>query len=61
MATRMAIDRTRNSWPANQESRRKSMLAIGLLLGLLLLTSLVTLYSLRQQENPIKKSWIPIA
>ncbi|MFI4959083.1 MAG: CHASE3 domain-containing protein, partial [Lysobacterales bacterium] len=41
----------RNSWLADQPLQRKMMLAIGLLLGLFLLTSLVTLHSLRQQES----------
>ncbi|MBQ4854678.1 response regulator [Rhodanobacter sp. B2A1Ga4] len=41
----------KNSWLADQPIQRKMMLAIGLLLGLLLLTSLVTLHSLRQQES----------
>jgi CheY-like chemotaxis protein/CHASE3 domain sensor protein len=41
----------KNSWLANQPLQRKMMLAIGLLLGLLLLTSLVTLRSLREQES----------
>ena len=40
-----------NSWLADQPLQRKMMLAIGLLLGLFLLTSLVTLHSLRQQES----------
>ena len=39
------------SWLANQPLQRKMGLAIGLLLGLFLLTSLVTLNSLRQQES----------
>ncbi|NMW24186.1 GAF domain-containing protein, partial [Rhodanobacter denitrificans] len=41
----------KNSWLADQPLQRKMMLAIGLLLGLFLLTSLVTLHSLRQQES----------
>ncbi len=41
----------RNSWLADQPLQRKMMLAIGLLLGLFLLTSLITLHSLRQQES----------
>ncbi|KRE84642.1 histidine kinase [Rhodanobacter sp. Soil772] len=41
----------KNSWLANQPLQRKMMLAIGLLLGLFLLTSVITLHSLRQQEN----------
>ncbi|HEY8328564.1 MAG TPA: response regulator [Rhodanobacter sp.] len=41
----------KNSWLADQPLQRKMMLAIGLLLGLLLLTSVVTLHSLRQQES----------
>jgi len=41
----------RNSWLADQPLQRKMMLAIGLLLGLFLLTSLVTLHSLRQQDS----------
>ena len=47
----MSTSRSGNSWLANQPLSRKSMLAIGLLLGLFLLTSLVTLYSLRQQDS----------
>jgi CheY-like chemotaxis protein len=39
------------SWLANQPLQRKMMLALGLLLGLFLATSVVTLNSLRQQEN----------
>ena len=42
---------TKSSWLADQPLQRKMMLAIGLLLGLFLLTSLVTLHSLRQQES----------
>ncbi|SHM49919.1 response regulator [Rhodanobacter sp. OK091] len=41
----------KNSWLADQPLQRKMMLAIGLLLGLFLVTSLVTLNSLRQQEG----------
>jgi CheY-like chemotaxis protein/signal transduction histidine kinase/CHASE3 domain sensor protein len=41
----------KNSWLANQPLQRKMMLAIGLLLGLFLLTSVVTLHSLRQQQS----------
>ncbi len=41
----------KNSWLADQPIQRKMMLAIGLLLGLFLLTSLITLHSLREQEN----------
>ncbi|HEY8682768.1 MAG TPA: ATP-binding protein, partial [Rhodanobacter sp.] len=41
----------RSTWLADQPIPSKMMLAIGLLLGLFLLTSLVTLNSLRQQEN----------
>jgi CheY-like chemotaxis protein/CHASE3 domain sensor protein len=41
----------KNSWLADQPIQRKMMLAIGLLLGLFLLTSLVTLHSLHQQES----------
>jgi CheY-like chemotaxis protein/CHASE3 domain sensor protein len=41
----------KNSWLADQPLQRKMMLAIGLLLGLFLLTSLVTLNSLRQQDS----------
>ena len=51
MATRMTTDRTRNTWLADQPLQRKMMLAIGLLLGLFLLTSVVTLYTVRQQES----------
>jgi CheY-like chemotaxis protein/CHASE3 domain sensor protein len=40
-----------NSWLANQPLQRKMILAIGLLLGLFLLTSLTTLNSLRQQAG----------
>jgi len=39
------------SWLANQPIQRKMMLAIGLLLGLFMVTSMVTLNSLRQQED----------
>jgi CheY-like chemotaxis protein/CHASE3 domain sensor protein len=39
------------SWLANQPIQRKMTLAIGLLLGLFLVTSAVTLNSLRQQED----------
>jgi CheY-like chemotaxis protein/signal transduction histidine kinase/CHASE3 domain sensor protein len=39
------------SWLANQPIQRKMTLAIGLLLGLFLATSVVTLNSLRQQEE----------
>ena len=39
------------SWLANQPIQRKMTLAIGLLLGLFLVTSVVTLNSLRQQED----------
>ncbi len=39
------------SWLANQPLRRKMTLAIGLLLGLFLVTSVITLNSLRQQED----------
>ncbi len=41
----------KNSWLADQPLQRKMMLAIGLLLGLFLLSSVITLNSLRQQEN----------
>ncbi|TPG11229.1 response regulator [Rhodanobacter glycinis] len=41
----------KSSWLADQPLQRKMMLAIGLLLGLFLLTSLVTLHSLHQQES----------
>jgi CheY-like chemotaxis protein/CHASE3 domain sensor protein len=41
----------KNSWLANQPLQRKMTLAIGLLLGLFLVTSLVTLHSQRQQES----------
>jgi CheY-like chemotaxis protein/CHASE3 domain sensor protein len=41
----------KNSWLADQPLRRKMMLAIGLLLGLFVVTCLVTLNSLRQQES----------
>jgi CheY-like chemotaxis protein/CHASE3 domain sensor protein len=41
----------KNSWLADQPLQRKMALAIGLLLGLFLLTSLVTLHSLREQES----------
>jgi len=41
----------KNSWLADQPLQRKMMLAIGLLLGLFLVTSMVTLNSLRQQES----------
>jgi CheY-like chemotaxis protein/signal transduction histidine kinase/CHASE3 domain sensor protein len=43
--------RPKNTWLANQLLQRKTMLAIGLLLSLFLLTSLITLNSLRQQES----------
>jgi len=39
------------SWLADQPLQRKIMLAIGLFLALFLLTSLVTLHSLRRQES----------
>jgi len=51
MAARMSTTRARNSWLADQPLQRKMMLAIGLLLGLFLLTSLATLYSLLQQNS----------
>ena len=41
----------KNSWLADQPLQHKMMLAIGLMLGLFLVTSLVTLHSLRQQES----------
>ena len=41
----------KNSWLADQPLQRKMALAIGLLLGLFLLTSLFTLNSLHQQEG----------
>ncbi|WP_426700798.1 response regulator [Rhodanobacter sp. Col0626] len=41
----------KNSWLANQSMQRKMMLAIGLLLGLFLIANLVTLDSLRTQDN----------
>jgi CheY-like chemotaxis protein/CHASE3 domain sensor protein len=41
----------KNSWLADQPLQRKMMLAIGLLLGLFLVTNLVTLHSLHQQES----------
>ncbi len=47
----MRLTHSTNSWLADQPLQRKIMLAIGLLLGLFLLTSVVTLHSLRQQEN----------
>jgi CHASE3 domain sensor protein len=47
----MSPTRSKNTWLADQPIQRKMMLAIGLLLGLFLLTSLVTLHSLREQEN----------
>ncbi|MEO8999525.1 MAG: response regulator [Rhodanobacter sp.] len=46
-----SIQPKRNSWLADQPLQSKMMLAISLLLGLFLLTSLVTLHSLRQQES----------
>ncbi|MGH8157713.1 MAG: response regulator [Rhodanobacter sp.] len=39
------------SWLANQPLQRKILFAVALLLGLFLLTSVVTLHSLRQQES----------
>ncbi|HZX71272.1 MAG TPA: CHASE3 domain-containing protein [Rhodanobacter sp.] len=42
---------SKRSWLADQPLQRKIMLAIGLLLGLFLLTSVVTLHSLRRQES----------
>jgi CheY-like chemotaxis protein/CHASE3 domain sensor protein len=51
----MSPTRSKNTWLADQPIQRKMMLAIGLLLGLFLLTSLVTLHSLREQEN--NRSW----
>jgi len=47
----MRLTHSTNSWLADQPLQRKIMLAIGLLLGLFLLTSMITLHSLRQQEN----------
>ena len=41
----------KNSWLANQSLQRKMTLAIGLLLGLFLVTSLVTLDSLHRQDD----------
>jgi len=46
----------KNPWLADQPLQRKVMLAIGLLLGLFLLTSLVTLHSLRLQET--NRQWV---
>jgi CheY-like chemotaxis protein/signal transduction histidine kinase/CHASE3 domain sensor protein len=42
---------SKRSWLADQPLQRKIMLAIGLLLALFLLTSAVTLHSLRRQES----------
>jgi CheY-like chemotaxis protein len=47
----MRPTRSTNSWLADQPLQRKIVLAISLLLGLFLLTSVVTLNSLRQQEG----------
>ncbi|KZC40225.1 histidine kinase [Rhodanobacter sp. FW510-R12] len=47
----MPVNRTPNTWLANQPLQHKIMLAIGLLLGLFLLANALTLHSLRQQED----------
>ncbi|RCS31471.1 response regulator [Rhodanobacter denitrificans] len=47
----MPTTRTSNTWLADRPLQHKIVLAIGLLLGLFLLASLITLRSLRQQED----------
>ncbi len=47
----MPMTRTSNTWLADRPLQHKVVLAIGLLLGLFLLASAITLYSLRQQED----------
>jgi CheY-like chemotaxis protein/CHASE3 domain sensor protein len=42
---------TRQSWLADQPLQRKTMLAVGLLLGLFLTSSVLTLGSIRQQDS----------
>lgn len=47
----MSPSRSNNTWLADQPLQRKIVLAIGLLLGLFLVTSAITLHSLRQQQS----------
>ncbi|HJW07741.1 MAG TPA: response regulator [Rhodanobacter sp.] len=47
----MPTTRSPNTWLADRPLQHKIVLAIGLLLGLFLLTSAITLHSLRQQED----------
>jgi CheY-like chemotaxis protein/signal transduction histidine kinase/CHASE3 domain sensor protein len=47
----MQPTQSKDSWLANQPLQRKMMLAVGLMLGLFLLASLMTLDSLRRQDT----------
>ncbi|EIM02529.1 response regulator [Rhodanobacter denitrificans] len=51
MMIRMPLTQTSNSWLADRPLQHKIVLAIGLLLGLFLLASAISLYSLRQQDE----------